>query len=233
MKDEEFLEQIKKAFYTYLETGSRSNEKLKVLHGAIAKDIQNKLGEWYKIHSLNFECGKEKEMNGRYTDKRVDIGIEKDGEIIAGIALKFIMRNYKQNSINYFENMLGETANIRSKGKPYFHIVIIPSRVPYFDKDKVIKNMEEINEENLKKYIKLSNDSISKNMHTPNKTLIYLVDITPEPDKFNDFEKYKEFYKKNKETVKFNKSKASFEFGDNVIYNDYEEFIKEIIKELK
>ena len=48
MDNHEFLAVVGDSFKKFLETGSRSNEKLKILHGAIAKDdeqnaIQNKL----------------------------------------------------------------------------------------------------------------------------------------------------------------------------------------------
>ena len=68
------------------------------------------------------------------------------------------MSNYSQNSNNYFENMLGETANIRSAGKPYIQMVILPSKVPYFKKGGELGHMEIISKHNLSKYIKLSHD---------------------------------------------------------------------------
>ena len=40
-----YLEAIKKSFLVSLNTDPRSNKKLKVLHGFIAKDLQNKLGK--------------------------------------------------------------------------------------------------------------------------------------------------------------------------------------------
>ena len=146
MTNEEFLVKVKDSFYKYLETGSRSNEKLKILHGAITQDLKNRLGDNYQLHSLGYGDDREVKMTGRYMDKKVDIAIEKDGKILSAIALKFIMRNYSQNSNNYFENMLGETANIRSAGKPYFQIVIIPSKVPYFKKGGELDHIETITE---------------------------------------------------------------------------------------
>lgn len=130
MTNQEFLEVIKESFNKYLETHSRSNEKLKILHGKIAKDLQKRLGQSYIIHSLGLRDGKEINMPGKYMPKKVDIAIEKNKEIVGAIALKFIMSNYSQNSNNYFENMLGETSNIRANGKPYFQILILPTVVP-------------------------------------------------------------------------------------------------------
>ncbi len=227
MNNIEFLEKVREAFYKYLDTGSRSNEKLKILHGAIAYDIQEKLGKNYKINSLGFENDKEIEMPGRYMDKKVDIGIKKNDEIIAGIALKYIMRNYSQNSNNYFENMLGETANIRSTGKPYFQIIIIPSKVPYFNKEGKITKVEKITYHNLTKYINLSNDNIDMYMHTPNKTLIYLIDIPDFSDDITNFSQYINYYQ-NKKSFTIKEGKEPYAFGNTVIYNNYEKFIEKI-----
>lgn len=119
-KNDKFLEIINKAFKKFLVTGARSNEKLKILHGEIASQIQAKLGDNYTVKSLGFGDEKEYTMSGRYNPKVVDITILKDGVDLGGVAVKFVMNNYSQNSNNYFENMLGETANIRSNRKKYF-----------------------------------------------------------------------------------------------------------------
>ena len=213
MNNQEFLGIVKKSFNKYLETGSRSNEKLKILHGAIAEDLKNKLGDGYIIHSLGYNDDVEVKMTGRYMDKKVDIAIEKDGEVIAAIALKYIMRNYSQNSNNYFENMLGETANIRSSGKPYFQIVILPSKVPYFKKGGELDHIEVISKHNLFKYIKLSNDNVQEFLHTPNKTLIYLVDM-PEISlqTVKNTNEYVNYYQKNNDFV-FMENTELYGFG--------------------
>lgn len=226
MNNEEFLEIIKKSFERCLETSPKSNKKLKILHGAIAKDIIEKLGEGYKIHSLGINDDKEASMQGRYMNKKVDIGIEKDKEIIAAVALKFIMSNYSQSSNNYFENMLGETANIRSNGKPYFQIIIIPSKVPYFTNEGEIGKYETLTEHNLSKYIKLSNDNTEKYMHTPTKTLVYLVDIPINNTIINRSE-YCDYYL-NDNPYRLEPYSAPYNFGGTVIYNDYETFIEKI-----
>lgn len=233
MSNEEFLKIVKDAFYKYLETGSRSNKKLEILHGAITKDLKNRLGNEYKLHSLGYGDGKEAIMSGRYMDKKVDIAVEKNEKVISAIALKFIMRNYSQNSNNYFENMLGETANIRSSGKPYFQIVIIPSKVPYFKNNKELTHIETITKNNLLKYIKLSNDNVEEFMHTPTKTLIYLVDI-PEISlsKVKNSDDYINYYQDNNNYRVIENSKA-YDFGSGVIYNNYNEFMDKITHYIK
>lgn len=140
MNNLQFLEVLKKSFIKYLETGPRSNEKLKILHGAISEDLYNKLkisndiDSEYSVSSLGFNTGREGSIPGRYMDKIVDIRIDRHSNPIAGIAVKYVMSNYMQNSNNYFENMLGETANLRSNRIPYFQIFIIPDKIPYFDR---------------------------------------------------------------------------------------------------
>ena len=140
MNNTQFLECITKSFLKFLDTGSRSNEKLKILHGAIAKDLSIRLGDNYQIKSLGFSDNKEGKIKGRYIDKDVDITIYKDSEPIAGIGVKFVMQNYAQNSNNYFENMLGETANIRSNRIPYFQIFITSKEV-FLINGKVLMNI--------------------------------------------------------------------------------------------
>ena len=75
MDNQEFLRVISNSFRTFLETGSRSNEKLKILHGAIARDLLQRLGSGYHINSLGINDGREGNITGRYIDKKVDITI--------------------------------------------------------------------------------------------------------------------------------------------------------------
>jgi len=132
----EFLKVISNSFCRFLRVKtSRSPEKLKPLHGAIAADLSRRLGEGYHICSQGFGLGKEFTVRGRYVPKRVDITIFKQDKVAAGVAVKFVMQNYSQNSNNYFENMLGETANIRAAGYPYFQIFIIQDQLPYYRRD--------------------------------------------------------------------------------------------------
>ena len=116
--NEAFLASITKSFHQFLEKGtSRSTDKLKPLHGFIAADIASRLGNEYTVFAQGYAEGKEELISGRYLNKMVDITIKKGDKVVAGIAVKFVMQNYSQNSNNYFENMLGETANIITKIK--------------------------------------------------------------------------------------------------------------------
>jgi len=232
MMNNDFLKAIKKSFIKYLQTSPRSNEKLKIIHGFVANKLKEKLGNDYQISSLGFLDEKEEKINGKYIDKKVDITIKKKGITLAGISLKFIMSNYSQNSNNYFENMLGETANIRSSKIPYFQIFIIPDEIPYFDKDGKITKTEIISENNLKKYIIISHDDTNLFFHSPNKILFVLITLkstatTLPLDKID----YKIYYCNNKFDVLYSSRKINF--GTQVIYNDLAEFINKVYHTIK
>lgn len=234
MNNSQFLDVLKKSFLVYLNTGARSNKKLEVLHGSISEDISERFGDKrYEVFSLGYNTGKEHKIYGRYVDKAVDITITEDDRPIAGIAVKYVMSNYSQNSNNYFENMLGETANIRAAKKPYFQIFVIPDKIPYFDRDGNITKWEHINAHNLQKYIKLSDDNTNLFLHTPNKTLVYIIHI-------KDLEEAGSIHNKldyvNHYTncwFEVTESDLRFDFGDAVIYNDYEAFINKVVFTVK
>lgn len=229
MNNEEFLSLIGDSFKKYLYTGSRSNEKLKILHGGIAKDLQNRLGNDYQICSLGIGNGKEVKLNGRYTEKVVDITIKKAGKSVAGIGVKFIMQNYSQNSNNYFENMLGETANIRCANIPYFQIFIIPDILPYFEDGGTIKKWEKFSHHNSEKYMVLSKDDFESLRHTPVKTLLFVVHLPEIEVEINKKVDYLNYYRKM-DTICISKSNNDYgKFSNAVIYNDYEEFAKKVV----
>ena len=229
MNNEEFLSLIGDSFKKYLYTGSRSNEKLKILHGGIAKDLQNRLGNDYQICSLGIGNGKEVKLNGRYTEKVVDITIKKAGKSVAGIGVKFIMQNYSQSSNNYFENILGETANIRCANIPYFQIFIIPDTLPYFEDGGTIKKWEKFSHHNSEKYMVLSKDDFESLRHTPVKTLLFVVHLPEIEVEINKKVDYLNYYRKM-DTICISKSNNDYgKFSNAVIYNDYEEFAKKLV----
>jgi len=229
LTNEEFLKVISNSFCHFLTKGtSRSTDKLKPLHGAIAKHLHTLLGEDYEIISQGYHLDKEAKIQGRYVDKMVDITIKKDGKPVCGIAVKFVMQNYSQNSNNYFENMLGETANIRANKCPYFQIFIILDRLPYYksDRDKSITRWETFTQHNASKYMALSHDNTDVFFHTPNKTLIYVVHIPDNHDIKNRSE-YMEYYK-NLDFFITLSGHDLHGFGETVILNDYENFINKV-----
>lgn len=235
-----FLDKVLNSFKEFISSGtSRSTAKLKPLHGAIASDISSKLGAKYKVWSQGYEEGKEKKINGRYIDKMVDITIE-DVEAkkpVAGIGVKFVMQNYSQNSNNYFENMLGETANIRTANCPYFQIFIILDKLPYYENSGTLKKWEEFTNHNMSKYSKLSADNTELYLHTPNKTLICVAHIDPEvPNTTKTKKEYLEYYtnKSDKLTISYSNNKyEGIVDNGTIIMNDYELFIEKVYHTVK
>ncbi|MDD5862160.1 MAG: hypothetical protein PUD15_06315 [Prevotella sp.] len=227
MTNSDFLNAVSKSFDRFLKSGtSRSTAKLKPLHGFIARDIANRLGEGYTIYSQGYGNDRESDIQGRYVDKMVDITIKKGSRAVAGIAVKFVMQNYSQNSNNYFENMLGETANIRANRCPYFQVFIILDKLPYYNKKKEIQKWETFTEHNVYKYQVMSQDNIDTFYHTPNKTLIYVVHI-PDDDDLLTLDDYINHY----ESLDFKmqvSNKTENNFGDAVILNDYETFMDKV-----
>lgn len=220
------------AFETFLETGtSRSTAKLKPLHGAIAQDLALRLGDSYTIQAQGYENDKEGLMIGRYYDKRVDITVFKKGRPVAGIAVKFVMQNYSQNSNNYFENMLGETANIRAQRCPYFQVFIVFDKLPYYDRNKNIRRWEGFTSHNAGKYIRLSEDNTRTSFHTPDKTLLYVIHI-PDNLTLTTEQDYMDYYLHS--TAKVTLSSAfEQDFDDAVILNDYTLFIDKVYHTIK
>lgn len=226
-KNEAFLHSVELSFRLYLEKGtSRSTAKLKPLHGFIANDLHERLGNGYDIHSQGYGDGQEKELIGRYQNKAADIAIFRNGVPLVGIAVKFVMQNYKQNAVNYFEGMLGETANVRSNGLPYFQIFITLDRLPYFGKsDGVLRHWEYINQHNLDKYVVLSQDNPDIFMHTPNKTLIFIVH-SEENNEITTKARYFEFYRSHPHLCLTQEYFTPF--GRGVIFNDYSLFMEKV-----
>ena len=107
--------------------------------------------------------GKEATIDGKYYPKDLDIAIFKNDKIVATVSFKFVTSNYKQNANNYFENLIGETANIRRQNIGFAHFLVLRGHTPYFLKNKGNLRGKEmkteiIKEKDLQKYIKLFND---------------------------------------------------------------------------
>ncbi len=236
IRTSEFIEYLK--IIGKDKNGNRSSNKVNNLHGIISKHLQKQLGIDYLVKTID-TTGKEEILRGRYFNKRVDIVIERnyDKKRIAGISLKSIQSSYLKNKINYFENMLGETANIRSNNIPYFQIIIIPTKIPNFNKDGAIKDFTNISEKDFEIYKKLSSDNVISFFHTPIKTLLLFIEYEPDI-KINSIltkSEYSKYYidlhENNFMSIKF--SNKDMYFDKAVIFNNYELFIEKVTFLLK
>lgn len=236
MNNVEFLNSVERSFVEFVKVGtSRSTKKLVPLHGAIANDMHARLGEEYSIMSQGYRLGKEGTICGRYMDKKVDITIFRGRKPVGGVAVKFVMQNYSQNSNNYFENMLGETANIRSAKCPYFQVFIIPDKVPYYEKAGTFKHWESFTDNNIHKYRILDSDNPDVYYHTPNKTLIYVVKLPDIGEVSNREEycgKYKSYFSVHGQSGFMNVAHPA-QFDGSVILNDYDTFASKVYHTIK
>jgi hypothetical protein len=170
-----FIQAISDSFKKYQEFGARSTEKLKPIHKFLAETLQRIFGQGYELHYLGSES-KEKTVEGKYYPKDIDITITKNEKPVFCVGLKFVTSNYKQNANNYFENMMGETANIQAnQGLPYAHIIILRHETPYYKKDSSVGKIELINQKDLTKYLNLALDE--PHTHRPFAIGILLIGI--------------------------------------------------------
>lgn len=159
MLEVRFLDAVRQSYANYLAHGARSTEKLRPLHQWVADEMKILLGEEYSIQSLRTEGESgEATVSGKYYDKMVDVAISKDDMLLGIISVKFITSNFKQNANNYFEHLMGETANLRRNNIVFGHFMVIPHILPYFNKDGTIKKHETIDAKHLMKYVRLAQD---------------------------------------------------------------------------
>ena len=96
----DFLRVLTNSFKEFIEKGtSRSTAKLKPLHGAIARDLAEKLGRDYTVFSQGYGIGKETKIRGRYVNKAVDITVKKGERAVAGWRLNSLCRITRKTRI--------------------------------------------------------------------------------------------------------------------------------------
>ncbi|GMX58041.1 MAG: hypothetical protein YFSK_3760 [Candidatus Yanofskyibacterium parasiticum] len=173
-----FLQALTKTFNAYNEFGARSNKKLIPIHSWISKTINDLLSGEFDVNSLG--NGGERTLDGKYYPKNLDITVSKKEKILSTVSFKFVTSNYKQNGNNYFENLLGETANIRRVNVGFAHLLVLRAHTPYYDKNKgnlrgEQTKIEVLNEHDLAKYIKLFIDQDFP--HKPDVLGIVVIDV--------------------------------------------------------
>jgi hypothetical protein len=176
-----FLQSLEEGYKNYLLVHARSPTKIIPMHKCISNIIKQKLGNDFTIKSMGIGDNKEFKFKGKYYSKDLDITILKNNKPISALGFKFVTSNYKQNSNNYFENMLGETANVKRNDLLYGQILILKEQMPYFSTDKrQFTKVEKINELNLKKYFKLGTDNAENLYHKPDIMFITFVETGDE-----------------------------------------------------
>lgn len=194
--EDDLIQAIAESFQKYKEFGARSTEKLKPLHKFFADRLQEIFGFAYELHfdsgktqfkTVTYTTPKQQEtktkqvpvteltVEGQYYPKDIDMAVTYQGKPVFCLGLKFITSNFSQNANNYFENMMGETANIQRKNVPYAQVIIFRKQIPYYKKDGSVQRWESVTEKDLTKYLRLMYDTHFP--HQPKAIGLLFVDI--------------------------------------------------------
>ena len=167
-----FLSMIQKSYTNYLQTTSRSNQKVNIIHNWIKDQL-----------SINYPSGRYIISTDKYIPacnsrgcKNTDIVVfDKNlNRYILGVCVKFICSSYKKNKNNYLEGMLGEATTIKM-ATPSIKLIsfnIFPSSCPQYDKHGNLKKFELINYDN---HLKVYESYISDRFY--DELVIYQLDI--------------------------------------------------------
>lgn len=217
--ENDFIKTLEQSFKMYKLHGARSTAKLKPIHKFVADTAIKIFGKSFDVHFMG-DNNKEMTVAGKYYPKDVDITISKKGQPVFCIGIKFVTSNYKQNANNYFENMMGETANIQATKIPYAQLIILRHQTPYYKKNEteLPSKIEVVNDKDIAKYLNLIYDQ--PQAHRPNHLCIQLIDINEKSRKVTLTNFNKSF---SKETAKFLKTKLSLSnfFCEIETYKDY------------
>ena len=222
--EQELIKALEASFRAYKEHGARSTAKLKPIHKYFADTLASIWGNAYSVHFLGEE-NKEMNVEGKYYPKDIDITVAKDGQPVFCLGIKFVTSNYKQNANNYFENMMGETANIQAIGNlPYAQLLIFRLETPYYPKNETetLSKIEKINDKDISKYLKLIFDN--PQAHRPDYLGIQLIDVDEKTGKVSLSDIDKSF---SKDTVRFLKKKLSLKnfFNEIETYKNYKKIM--------
>lgn len=163
---------LRESFDAYDTFGPRSPKKLTPVHGYFAHRISEASSKPYEVVANGGPHDYEAKIDGAFYTKTVDIVVARQGtirksntaqfnpkDVALCIGIKIISSNYHQNKNNYFEGMIGETANIQATGTPYGQIIALPVTIPYYKNStsggKQLDHWETISGTELEQYVEL------------------------------------------------------------------------------
>lgn len=175
-----FLVAMREAYRKVLEHGVRSNDKTKVLHGWVQDELRRELGDAYSYTGQSPFSAQEASVAGMYYDKKVDVLVARDGQDLGVVDVKFVISNYWQNAINYIEQQIGETANLRRRNIVYGNLFCVTNPIPYKNRAGAIIRQESIREQDIQRYARLRADH--EHIHAPDEMAIGIVDLDADRD---------------------------------------------------
>ncbi|ATG97804.1 hypothetical protein [Mesoplasma lactucae] len=232
--------------------GSRSASKMDELHAKIASDLNDKINASPELKGKYRTDSKKNNKNeikaeGAIYSKKLDIAIldvrTKQQDIVGAIEVKAPTASFAQNKVNYFEQGMGECVNLKLSKKKYYDVYIYLDKIPNFKgSPKMLKSVEDLDQSTFDWLRKRNNIGVMSKEdlpYVPNSTLIMLL---KSPNLPNDITKegYYSFLTENLSPKKKNPNSlyADDAFDNlfktrNLFFNDYEEFLNEIIEDLK
>ena len=173
--EERFVIAASESYQKVLDHGTRSNQKTKVIHGWVQDELRRELGDAYTYVGQTPTSSSEARVVGNYYDKNVDVLVSRDGQELGVISIKFVISNYWQNSVNYFEQQVGETANLRRKNIVYGNLFCVTNPIPYNRRSGGVSRLERLRDHDVQRYAKLRADH--EHAHAPDEMAIGIVDI--------------------------------------------------------
>ncbi len=177
-----YLKALQDSYALFKEHGPRSPKKLAPLHGWVQTELSRNLRDpAYLLVGQSETSREEAQVHGEYYPKAVDVLVRSEAETLAVISVKFVMSNYHQNAVNYFEQQLGETANLRRQNLVYGNLFFVTNPIPYKDRQGQLKKTEQIRDRDIERYAKLRRDH--RHAHAPDEMAVGLLDLDPEYQK--------------------------------------------------
>ena len=173
--EERFVIAASESYQKVLDHTTRSNQKTKVIRGWVQDELRRELGDAYTYVGLTPTSSREARVLGSYYDKRVNVLVSRDGQELGVVSVKFVISNYWQNSVNYFEQQVGETANLRRKNIVYGNLFCVTNPIPYRTRGGGVSQLERLRDQDVQRYVKLRADH--EHAYAPDEMAIGIVDL--------------------------------------------------------
>jgi len=154
IENDYFIKEIYEIFKIYFDCGgSRNQQKSNHFHSFIKTHIE----KYIKTKKLKqFEVKLEQNIKSTNANgkKKCDIVVFKNNNPYLILPVKLAMSSYKKNKNNYWETMTGELLHLKW-ANPEIKIIpinILFNKYPNLDKNKKIKNIENINFKDIEIY---------------------------------------------------------------------------------
>ncbi|KQS27985.1 hypothetical protein [Dyadobacter sp. Leaf189] len=138
--------------YTLMDDGnSHDSDRLNPIHQYIGEQLSGIFNE----DNFTVIATEYSDVEGAYYTKSVPIVVLDGNDTKLCVGFKFVTSNFLQNAINYFQGLLGESANIQTNNIKYAFVFIIPRRIRYRRNGGQIITYQNFKTSHLQKYANL------------------------------------------------------------------------------